>query len=571
MLALSLFACRTEPTDPGPAPDPDRPLLVCPGDAGCPDADGPLRAGAAVRSVVPRCWESWTDLDGNATYDPRVETWDDCGCDRACPGDPGYPGPDDGEGDGRFQAIWIAGFQSSRPMSGVRDGSLGFRGEGDGLWASALVLDQGGTRVGIVAVDAFGIMYDQTRAMAAAADAAGLQLDHLVVHSSHTHAAPDTLGIYGPDLITTGFDPDYVAEVQDAVVDALSEAVDGLTPVTMTVGSVDTSSYHEDGVGNLISDTRDPKIVDPRLGAARFVDGEGATVATLVHFANHPEETAGDYALLTSHFAHTLRRTVVEGVDWGDGRRPGVGGVPLYLNGTVGGMMTSLHAAVEDPNGMSWPDRTFEKADTLGQLLGGMALDALEGGREVADPRLSLRRDELYLPVVNTGFQAMFLTGVLGHRQVWNYDDAEPPSASNVPEVQTEVSLVEVGPLRLLGVPGEWLPELVVGGYDGAFTPPDAPIVDPDNVNPPDLDAGPAGPYVADLLGGDPGWVLGLANDEIGYVIPPPFFEVGLVPYLIEADGDHYEETNSLGPDTATLLQDAVTELLTWPDDGDDR
>ncbi len=563
-LALSLLACHPAPADPAPSPDPDRPLLVCPGDDGCVDADGPLRAGAAVRSVVPKCWESWNDLDGDATFDRVEETWNDCGCDRRCPGDPGYAGPDDGEDDGRFQAIWVAGFQSSRPMNGVRGASLGFRGEGDGLWASAIVLDQGDTRVGIVAVDAFGIMYDQTRAMAAAAEAAGLGIDHLVVHSSHTHASPDTLGIYGPDLVTTGFDPDYVAEVQSEVVDALAEAVAGLQPVTMTVGSVDAGAYHEEGVGNLISDTRDPKIVDPRLGAARFVAADGSTVATLVHFANHPEETAGDFALLSSFFVHTLRRTVAEGVDWGDGLRPGVGGVPIYLNGTVGGMMTSLHAPVEDPNGMVWPDRTFEKADTLGQLLGGMALDALEAGREVADPPLSVRRDEVYLPVVNTGFQAMFLTGVLGHRQVWNYDEEQPISDDNVPDAQTEVSLIEIGPLRILGVPGEWLPELVVGGYDGAFTPPDAPIVDPDNPNPPDLDQGPAGPYVADLLAGEPGWVLGLANDEIGYVIPPPFFEVGVVPFLIEADGDHYEETNSLGPDTATLLQEAVTALLSW-------
>src|SRR5205814_6405304 len=127
--------------DGGPPPaDPDRPLLVCPGDPSCRDDDGPLRAGVAVRSLVPSCWETWDDLNGDATYDRVGETWEDCGCDRKCPGDAGYPGPDEGEGDGVFQAIWLAGFQHARPMSGVRDASRGLRGDGDGLWAQALAL-----------------------------------------------------------------------------------------------------------------------------------------------------------------------------------------------------------------------------------------------------------------------------------------------------------------------------------------------------------------------------------------------------------------------------------------------
>ncbi len=31
-----------------------------------------------------------------------------------------------------------------------------------------------------------------------------------------------------------------------------------------------------------------------------------------------------------------------------------------------------------------------------------------------------------------------------------------------------------------------------------------------------------------------------------------------------EAEGDHYEETNSMGPETATLIDDAVAQLLEW-------
>jgi hypothetical protein len=561
MLWLAL-ACGHDDV-PTPTPDGDRPLLVCPGDPECPDADGELLAGAAVRSITPTCYETWDDGNADATYDPIAETFHDCGCDRLCPGDPGYVAPDDGEGDGVFQASWLAGFQNSRPATGARDASLGLRGDGDGLYASALVLDQGSTRVAIVALDAFGVMIDDTHAIRDAADAAGLDIDYLVVHSSHTHASPDTLGIYGPDPAHTGYDPRYAAQIRDAVVDELGEAVAALQPVTMSVGTVDADDYHENGVGNLISDTRDPVIVDSRISVAAFRGLDGTAVATVVHFSNHPEETADVWTLFTSNFAHALRRTVAEGVDWGDGLRPGVGGVPIFWNGTVGGMMTSLHAAVQAPDGTIWPDRSFEKADTLGQLIGDLALDAVDQADPV-DPHLSARRDEVYLPVDNNGFQAMFMMGTIGSRNVYHYDPSQPINDSNTPDVQSEVGLVDFGSLKVLCLPGEWFPELFIGGYDGSDTPPNFPLVDPANPNPPDLTRAPPGPYLEEVLAGSPGWVLGLANDQIGYVMPPEFFEVGAVPYLIEADGDHYEETNSLGKQTAPILVEAATKLVTW-------
>ena len=59
--------------------------------------------------------------------------------------------------------------------------------------------------------------------------------------------------------------------------------------------------------------------------------------------------------------------------------------------------------------------------------------------------------------------------------------------------------------------------------------------------------------------------MLWLANDEIGYVIPPYDFVLSDVgPYVLNADGDHYEETNSLGPETFPLLDAEAAALLEW-------
>lgn len=571
LAALALASCGTPSDDGTPdgwTADPRADVIDCPSAPGCePSDDRSLRAGAAVRSVVPSCYESWTDANGDFSY--RVSSGDtffDCGCDRLCPGDEGYPGADEGEGDGLFRPIWVAGFSQARAATGVRSAEHGgWLGEGDGLEARALVLDQGNTRLAIVTVDSIGVMYDDALTIRRAVLEADLDVDHVVVHSSHSHSAPDMMGIYGKGLTETGRDPEYAAEIHAAALDAVVEAVGALTPVEMSWGQVDSNEAFPNGSANLIRDSRDPQIVDPRVGAVRFAKPDGATVATLVHWANHPETIADKNTLMTSDFVHGLRRVVSEGSSWPNGdTHEGVGGITVFLNGTVGGMMTSLGATVVTPDGRELREASWDKVDAVGQLVGELALDALAEARAVESPELRVLARSVKLPVVNLGFQAMFSLGVFSHRSVTDYDTEAPIDEDNQPNVPTEIDLVQIGPVHILTLPGEVFPECVIGGYEGEWLPPGGVLVDEGNPNPPKLDEAPAGPYLEAQIGGELKWVVSLGNDEIGYVIPPYNFEVGAPAYLSEAEGDHYEETNSLGPETWPVLEAASRELLEY-------
>ena len=59
---------------------------------------------------------------------------------------------------------------------------------------------------------------------------------------------------------------------------------------------------------------------------------------------------------------------------------------------------------------------------------------------------------------------------------------------------------------------------------------------------------------------------LGLCQDEMGYLVPPYDFKIaeGGNAYIEEAPGDHYEETNSLGPRTTPTLMQAFKALFAW-------
>jgi hypothetical protein len=56
-------------------------------------------------------------------------------------------------------------------------------------------------------------------------------------------------------------------------------------------------------------------------------------------------------------------------------------------------------------------------------------------------------------------------------------------------------------------------------------------------------------------------FVFGLANDEIGYIVPKSQWDEKK-PFTYKRDGAPYGEVNSLGPETAPALHQHLKELL---------
>ena len=56
-------------------------------------------------------------------------------------------------------------------------------------------------------------------------------------------------------------------------------------------------------------------------------------------------------------------------------------------------------------------------------------------------------------------------------------------------------------------------------------------------------------------------FVLGLANDEIGYIIPKSEWDEK-PPYLYNADHSPYGEVNSIGPETGPLIYHHLVSLI---------
>ena len=262
-------------------------------------------------------------------------------------------------------------------------------------------------------------------------------------------------------------------------------------------------------------------------------------MGTLIQWANHPETLWSKNLLISSDFPHYLRKAVEKGVYHGDSLiRKGAGGVALYVNGAVGGLMTT-HASMEvvDPfRDTVYLDPSFDKIRAQGDTLGLIILRTMEEKAvEIREASINLRAKTFDLPLRNRLFRLAAAIGIM---------DAD---MTGWMKKRTEAAVWSIGPASFITFPGELYPEIVNGGVV-ALPGRDFPV-DPQEA-----------PPLRDMMQGTFRFGIGLANDEIGYIIPKSQWDVKK-PYVYR-DRPYYGEQNSLGPETAPLLYEELRQLL---------
>lgn len=532
--------------------DAEPPFMVegyCPG-PGCDDeGDGVLHVGVATTDITPTITATTdiqtVDVNGNGEFDP-------------------FDGDEfeDRNDNGIYDGIWIAGFGNARAASGVNNPQT----------VRAIALRRGDTTLVLAVVDCIGYMIDEVELIR---DAVGdLEIDYVSVSAIHVHEARDTLGIWGIDETVTGLDPDHMAFIRDRAAEAIRGAVADLRPANVQYATTRLRDQ-PGGASRYVSDTRDPKIIDDELRLMRFFDaGADTTIATLVNFASHPEYTGSENQELSSDFVHWLRLGVEDGVDGPDGPVAGVGGTAVFYQGALGSQVGPGRVQLTDWDDVDIERWTHLSAQTMGEQIAYFTLQALgPDGGSVTDETAALgyRNRQFMIDVQNRAFHVAFL-GQLFNRQSYNWDPGRPLRPGvNEPDIITELAIVDIGRAQIMMIPGELDPGLFLGGYDGSYTPDDVDIVDLSAELPPDLSLAPEGPYLRDLAREDAEYVFlfGLANDMLGYLMPDFDFVLDRrSPYIDEAPGDHYEETNSIGVDGWRRVKTQMETLLAWTPEG---
>lgn len=466
-----------------------------------------LRAGFAAVAITPEVPDRWTDINGDAEYNPRD-------------GDTFI----DGNGNGTFDPVWIAGFGNRRAANGVHDD----------LWARTMVIDDGSTRMAIVSLDLIGFMnncVNDVRDMIS--EEAGLT--YLIVCSTHTHEGPDLLGLWGKKPTKSGVNKDYLEFVKKQIVNSVEQAVAGLHPATLEISEDLT------GAINLVRDSRKPEVLDPGLRMIKVVNQtSGETMGSLISWGNHPETLWGKNLMITSDFPHYLREGVEKGLYHGDSLIvSGIGGVAVYLTGAIGGLMTTSPglAITDSLTGIEYKDPSFEKARAQGNQLACLILKSMKEPQMTIDSSsISLSVRNINLPLENRLFKIAKIIGVLDRGK------------SGIKNMKTEVAAFTIGPLSFITFPGEVYPEIVNGGVESP---------EGNDFLVEEVDQTP----LRELMPGKFKFVFGLANDEIGYIIPMSQWDAKS-PYTYGRDSAPYGEENSIGPRTANILQSTLSGAL---------
>ena len=219
--------------------------------------------------------------------------------------------------------------------------------------------------------------------------------------------------------------------------------------------------------------------------------------------------------------------------------KPGIGGIAVYINGAIGGLMcTHPSLTVKDPvTGEELSEPSFEKAEAQGKALALLALSAMDKPTDEIDTaEISLITKTIFLPVDNKLFQVATAIGTLDR------------GTTGWMNMRSEVSAFNIGPLSFVTIPGEIYPEIVNGGVE-------APEGRDFAIEPLET------PPIRDMMKGKYKFVFGLANDEIGYIVPRSQWDVN-TPYTYDKADSPYGEENSLGPETAPLLHHHLSTLL---------
>ncbi len=419
--------------------------------------------------------------------------------------------------------IWLAGKEMNRAATGVRDR----------LFARAVVLRGGGRKIAMVSVDSIGL----ARPTIVRARESLKDFTYVLVASTHSHDSPDAIGVWGPSPETTGVVPEYLRFVEARIAEAVRTADAAAVPAKAQYATADDVS--------LLGDYRLPEVYDSVLRMLRFTrTSDSKTLGLVVQWNSHGVEPKGN-SLVSRDFMGVT-------VDTLEHRHA----CPvIYFQGAIGGLMGTPDQRFRDSK-RELPTDAFAFIRLCGEAIADLADRALKQAEPIDLIPLEVRARPIMIPLANEGFRLARAGGVLPRpAYVWTGTKDQQGEELALGKVdgpqamETEVAYLRLGELDVAAIPGELYPELVYGKYQ-----------EPADLGADFRDAQTETPVVR-ILPSSKFMLLGLANDEVGYIIPKRQWDVA-PPFAYGRTSAQYGERNSVGPDTAAMLLQALVDRV---------
>ena len=361
---------------------------------------------------------------------------------------------------------YLAGFDMNRKNDGVLDE----------LFARCIVVSYNNKTVALVSLDLVGLMNENVQDIRSLVKSIkGNFVDDVVIASTHTHSAPDTLGLWGPSIsklpLGSGIDHRYLFFVYDKVAESVYRAARDVKKAQLQYASkIMPANAH---IAKNVRKGYEQEI-DRSLVVLQFSDNAGKTIATMTNAACHPEVLGRKNKCISPDFVGEFNYTVEKNL----------GGVSVFFNQAIGGMIT--------PDRL--PAARQEETLRIGRALAHEVFDSLKNAQHCDKPSVQYLREEFKTPVENCLFRLANNAGITRKRDYHG-------------SVLTEVNRIDLGDAQIITVPGEIFPNI--------------------------------GREIKKHMKGKANIIIGLGNDELGYIMRKDDFD---------KDVFSYEQMMSVGP-----------------------
>ncbi|MBD3187575.1 hypothetical protein GF325_12145 [Candidatus Bathyarchaeota archaeon] len=291
----------------------------------------------------------------------------------------------------------------------------------DDIHARAMVLFDGNTKIALVSVESIGLLGDFVQEIKVPLEAWGFPARNVFIFSTHTHAGPDTMGLWGAHLGVSGENKRYRYFLLNAILDAIKEASMNMVPVDLLKCHGERS--------DLVVNFREPSDLDGTITIIGFKGADGNLVSMLWGFSAQPEITNRENVLISGDYPSLVS-------SWIERNH---GCVALFGLGCCG---SQSPVACE---------QGFDALTKYAKDLHGTIESLLEQPMSVEDPGLEIRQRVVHVPVQNDDFHVLFSLGVFSDQY---YNDGN---------VRSTIGKLRIGSVDLLHLPGEPFPGLIKG------------------------------------------------------------------------------------------------------------
>lgn len=284
----------------------------------------------------------------------------------------------------------LAGYYYDRVNTGVHDP----------LHVKAMVLDQGGVKIAMAALDLVSLPRNIVeRARALVQQRIGLAPDHVMISATHAHTTPVVLtnpSRYNLQGKEKEIAQAYTDSLAGKIADAIVEANTALQPVAMRAGVGEEKSlsfnrrfFMKDGTIGWNPGKLNPKIfkpagpIDPGLPVLYFQSPDGKTpIAAYVNFGMHQDTTGGSQ--ISADFSYTLGQILK--------MAKGDSFFPMFTIGAAGNV---AHIDVSSPE----PQSSYQEASRIGAVLAGDVLKVIQTAAVTNTSPIRVSDEVLHFPV----------------------------------------------------------------------------------------------------------------------------------------------------------------------------